>query len=56
MELGGDYGDIRDFVHEIESAPEFVVIDNISLAEQGDGSGTLRLSIELSTYFRNTAP
>jgi hypothetical protein len=31
-----------------------VVIDNVLLADVG-GGGALRLSLELSTYFRNTA-
>ena len=51
MELAGSYGDIRNFIHEIESSPEFVVIDNVSLAE-GSGAEALRLTLRLSTYFR----
>ena len=30
MELAGSYADIRDFIHEIESSPEFVVIDHVA--------------------------
>ena len=43
---------MRSFIHAIETAPEFVVIDNISLAE-GSNEGSLRLALELSTYFRS---
>jgi type II secretion system (T2SS) protein M len=53
IELEGSWADIRTFIHAIETAPEFVVIDNVELAEAGNGSGALRVTLELSTYFRN---
>jgi Tfp pilus assembly protein PilO len=56
MELLGSYSDVRDFIHEIESSPEFVVIDDIGLAEGSQGDPTLRLSLQLSTYFRTSEP
>ena len=31
MDLAGSYADIRDFIHEIESSPEFVVIDDVGV-------------------------
>ena len=34
MDLAGSYADIRDFIHEIESSPEFVVIDDVGLMEE----------------------
>ena len=52
VELTGNYSNMRSFIHAIETAPEFVVIDNISLAE-GSGEGSLRLALDLSTYFRS---
>ena len=51
MDLTGSYADIRNFIHEIESSPEFVVIDNVGLTE-GSGIDALRLTLRLSTYFR----
>ena len=30
MSLSGSYRDMRAFIHELEAAPEFVVIDNIN--------------------------
>jgi Tfp pilus assembly protein PilO len=53
MNLAGSYADVRDFIHEIETSPEFVVIDSIGLAEGVAGDETLRLTLELSTFFRN---
>ena len=54
VELIGNYSNMRSFIHAIETAPEFVVIENISLAE-GSGEGSLRLSLDLSTYFRSAS-
>jgi len=55
MDLTGSYGDIRSFIHEVETAPEFVVIDSLSLAGV-EGDDALQLTVELSAYFRSRAP
>src|SRR5712691_7361079 len=55
MELSGNYGDVRAFIHQLETAPEFVVIDNIELGQGADG-GPLGVTLHLSTYYRDTAP
>ena len=54
MDVEGSYGDIRDFIYEIESSPEFVVIDDVTLAD--NAGEALRLTLQLSTYFRTTGP
>ena len=56
MELAGSYADIRDFIHEIETSPEFVVIDNVGLTEGVQNDDSLRPDLQLSTYFRTTEP
>lgn len=54
MVLTGTYANIRTFIYELETAPEFVVIDNIQLSEgRGDG-GSLVVSLQLSTYYKGT--
>jgi Tfp pilus assembly protein PilO len=55
MVLSGSYADMRDFIYQLETAPEFVVIDNVQLAEGSDGSGSLVVTLDLSTYYRNVA-
>ncbi len=55
MTLSGSYDDVRAFIHQLESAPEFVVIDNIELG-QGADAGPLIVTLRLSTYYRETAP
>ena len=46
-----DYESFRQFIFALESAPPFVIIDDVSLA-QNDPSKPLMLVIELSTYYR----
>jgi Tfp pilus assembly protein PilO len=55
MSLAGSYADVRAFIHQLESAPEFVVVDNIELGQGADG-GPLGVTLHLSTYYRETAP
>lgn len=51
MVLQGDYRNIRHFIYELESAPEFIIIEDLTLAEnQTDEPQTL--TINLSTYYR----
>jgi Tfp pilus assembly protein PilO len=52
MVLSGTYAEMRDFIYQIETAPEFVVIDNVLLAEGSEGTGSLVVTLDLSTYFR----
>ena len=54
MLLSGSYGDVRAFIHQLETAPEFVVIDNIELGQGADG-GPLGVTLHLSTYYRDTS-
>ena len=47
----GDYESLRRFIYELESAPAFVIIDNVALA-QSDPAKPLELALKLSTYYR----
>lgn len=51
MQLAGDYRDIRRFINRLETAPEFVVIDDISLS-QAERDAPLALTVRLSTYYK----
>jgi len=51
MVLTGDYGDVRQFLHKLETAPEFVVIEDVSLAQQNTDA-PLTLTLKLATFFR----
>ena len=52
IELAGRYRDVRAFIQEMEKAPEFVVIDDVSLSEEDAEGGVLSLTLQLSTYFQ----
>ena len=54
LQLAGTYNAVRNFIHELEAAPEFVVIDNLRLTEQTD-TGMLTVRLELSTYYQDAA-
>ena len=51
MVLQGDYENLRQFIYALESAPEFVIIDDVTLVE-GTGDEPLRLTVNMSTYYR----
>jgi Tfp pilus assembly protein PilO len=52
FELEGDWDDIRQLLYAIETGPDFIVIDNVSLAEGASASAPLSLALEISTYYR----
>jgi len=52
--LQGEYESFRQFLYELESAPEFVIIDHVTIA-QNDPAKPLVFALELSTYYRLAA-
>jgi Tfp pilus assembly protein PilO len=53
MVLRGAYRDVRRFIHQLETSPEFVVITNVGLAQQRREQGDLlELTLALATYYR----
>jgi Tfp pilus assembly protein PilO len=56
VELAGRYNDVRSFLYQLETSPEFVVIDNIMLSEEAEDTGLLELQLDLSTYFKAPEP
>ena len=54
-DLAGNWDDIRQFIYAIETGGEFVVIDNVLLAEGAGGGAPLSLTLEVSTYYRTGA-
>lgn len=51
IDLVGRYRDVRQFLYELETADDFVIVDSIVLSEGEDLSGPLDLTLVLSTYF-----
>ena len=51
MVLQGEYEGLRQFIYELETTPEFIIIDDVTLSE-GEANKPLTLTLELSTYYR----
>ena len=54
MVLQGDYESFRRFIYEVESSPEFLIIDSAMLA-QSEVAKALTATLEVSTYYRTRA-
>lgn len=52
LALTGDWDDIRELIYELETGPDFIVIDNVQLAEGSVATAPLSLTLDLSTYYR----
>lgn len=50
--LTGNWDDIRQMIYEIETGPDFVVINNVRLVEGAEANAPLSLELDLSTYYR----
>ena len=51
--LAGEYPDIRRFIEALETAPEFLVIEEVVLSQREEASAAgLVLTLGLSTYYR----
>jgi Tfp pilus assembly protein PilO len=50
--LFGDYRSIRRFIYELETAPEFLVLENISLSQGKEREQGLNVLVKVATYFR----
>lgn len=54
--LTGDYRDIRQFIYRLETAPEFLVLENVSLAQNENRSGGgVTVTVQIATYYRTGA-
>jgi type II secretory pathway pseudopilin PulG len=54
--LSGDYRNVRRFIYALETAPEFIVLENIGLsASSGEQpqNRALTMTLEIATYFRS---
>ena len=51
MFLKGDYRDMRRFLSELETADDFIVIEEISLSQDDAAENTESLTLGLATYY-----
>jgi hypothetical protein len=50
--LTGEYRDIRRFIHDLETAPEFLVIENVAVSQGAERDRGLTVAVKVATYFR----
>jgi Tfp pilus assembly protein PilO len=50
--LSGEYRNIRRFVHQLETAPEFLVLENLQLRQSEVENRGLNVDVEIATYYR----
>jgi len=53
--LSGEYRNIRRFIHELETAPEFLVLENVELSQSEVANRGLNVNAEIATYYRSGA-
>lgn len=51
MLLQGEYENLRAFIYELESAPQFIILDDLTLSES-KGNEPLSLTLRMSTYYK----
>jgi Tfp pilus assembly protein PilO len=55
LTLKGDYQDIRRFLYNLETAQQFIVVEKVELAQQGNSqqntNGQLEVGLDVATYF-----
>ena len=52
--LTGDYRDVRHFIYALETAPEFIILENIGLTSALDQQTRgVAMNLEIATYFRS---
>ena len=55
MVLAGEYEDVRGFLHGLETASEFVLVDEVVLGRGSESDTGLVFTLGVSTYFRDPA-
>jgi Tfp pilus assembly protein PilO len=50
--LSGEYRNIRRFIHELETAPEFLVLENVELSQSETETRGLNVNVQIATYYR----
>jgi hypothetical protein len=51
--LTGEYDSIRRFIHQLETSPEFLVLERVELTQNDAASGRgITVNVQVATYFR----
>jgi len=52
LTLTGSYGAIRQFIHAVETQPNFLVIETVELASAAGQNEPLQVMVRIATYYR----
>jgi Tfp pilus assembly protein PilO len=52
LTLSGQYREIRHFIYELESAPDFLILEAVTLSQGDDTSSALNVTVKLATYYQ----
>jgi Tfp pilus assembly protein PilO len=52
--VAGEYSNMRRFIHELETAPEFLVLESVVVTSDADDR-TLNITARVATYYRGPA-
>lgn len=52
LSLSGEYAQIRRFIHELEMAPDFLVLENVELAQVEGQQRGIDVTVQIATYYR----
>jgi Tfp pilus assembly protein PilO len=52
--LFGDYRNIRQFIHQLETSPEFLVLENVALSQGAEREQGLNVVVRVATYYRES--
>jgi len=50
--LTGQYREIRNFIHELETAPEFLILETVALSQGAEKSTALAVTVKVSIYYQ----
>ena len=52
VRLSGDYRAVRRFIYALETAPEFLVLENVALVQGDDRSRGINVNVQVTTYYQ----
>lgn len=55
LNVSGDYDDVRRFIHALETAPEFRVLESVTVTQSAEGERELNVTADVATYYRDGA-
>ena len=50
--LSGQYRDIRRFIYDLETSPEFLILETVSLSQGSDTSTSLNVTVKVTIYYQ----